>query len=337
VQQTPLAVVEFDLKGCITEWNPAAEAIFGFPRQEAIGQYWHFIVPEPVWSQLDVVWEALVKLQGGSRSSNANRTKDGRIIQCEWFNTPLIGPDGRSIGVASLVMDITERKQAEEKLCQALAEKEVLLREIHHRVKNSLQVVTGLLALQAEQAGDAALGEVLRDSQERVRSIALVHEKLYLGSSLARVDIREYLESLITELFRARSEARSIVRLELEMVPATLEFNRAAPCGLIVNELVTNALKHAFPPGWPAAQRTVRVHWEDAEPNWRVTVADDGVGLPAGFDWQGASTLGLRLARLLSRQLESSLRHEPGPGCRFVFEFPKTTEERESTLMSAHR
>jgi PAS domain S-box-containing protein len=323
VQQTPLAVVEFDLKGRITEWNPAAEAIFGFPRQEAIGQYWHFIVPEPVWSQLDVVWESLVTQAGGSRSSNANCRKDGRIIQCEWFNTPLRGEDGTTIGVASLVMDITDRVRAEEDLRQALAEKEVLLQEIHHRVKNNLQVVAGLLELQAQRLSEPAWSEALRESQERIRSIALVHEKLYQGRSLARIGIGEYLESLVAELFRTRLSSDAVVRLNLEVAPATLELRHAAPCGLIINELVTNALKHAFPPGWPTAPRSVEVRWEEAGPNWRISVGDNGTGLPPALDWQQAPSLGLRLVRLLCRQLKGSLRHEPGPGCRFVFEFPK--------------
>src|SRR5512140_811353 len=105
-QQSPLGVIQFDLEGRVREWNPTAVTMFGFSREEAIGQHWTFLVPEPVWASLDRVWKELWTRHGGSRSTNENRTKDGRIIHCEWYNTPLIDPDGKAIAVASLVMDV---------------------------------------------------------------------------------------------------------------------------------------------------------------------------------------------------------------------------------------
>jgi len=116
VQQTPLAVIEFDIHGCVQEWNPAAVTMFGFSRSEAIGQYWTFMVPKPVWKQLDGVWEALMSMKGGSRSTNTNCTKSGKMISCEWFNTPLVDSNGKTIGVASLVMDVSERIKAEQEM-----------------------------------------------------------------------------------------------------------------------------------------------------------------------------------------------------------------------------
>jgi PAS domain S-box-containing protein len=125
VEQTPLAVVEFDLEGRVREWNPAAVTVFGYSREEAIGQHWSFIVPAAIHGHLEGVWATIVAQRGGDRSTNENITKDGRTISCEWFNTPLIERDGRTIGVASLILDITERKRAQE----ALRESEMSLRE----------------------------------------------------------------------------------------------------------------------------------------------------------------------------------------------------------------
>ena len=127
VQQTPLAVIEFDLDGRLREWNPAAVAMFGFSRDEALGQHWRFIVPEAIWGSLEGVWKAIVSRTGGSRSTNENRTKDGRMICCEWFNTPLIDLQGKAIGVASLAMDITERRQMEERITELLKEQRAIL------------------------------------------------------------------------------------------------------------------------------------------------------------------------------------------------------------------
>lgn len=119
VQQTPLGVIEFAVDGRIRGWNPAAEKIFGYSREEASGQHWHFIAPQDVRESLDSVWEGLVSQRSGSRSTNKNLTRNGRIIDCEWFNTPLVDPQGKTIGVASLVMDVTERKHSEEALRQS--------------------------------------------------------------------------------------------------------------------------------------------------------------------------------------------------------------------------
>src|ERR1035437_7269619 len=122
VEQTPLAVIEYDPTGRVRQWNPAAVAMFGYSREEAIGQDWIFIVPAALHGEVAKVWTAIVSQRGGNRSTNENITKDGRTIHCEWFNTPLVDPDGRTIGVASLIQDVSERKQAEAQVAEQLDE-----------------------------------------------------------------------------------------------------------------------------------------------------------------------------------------------------------------------
>lgn len=213
--------------------------------------------------------------------------------------------------------------RAEDAIKQALAEKEVLLKEVHHRVKNNLQVVAGLLDLQAERLADPQVRMALKESKTRIKSIALVHETLYHSAGLARLDFKAYVQGLVAQLFRAQLSKGRSVRFDLRMADVTLDLPAAVPCGLIINELVTNALKHAFPEDQPTPENEIVLTWEDLGAHWRLTVADNGPGLPAGLDWTHAPSLGLRLVQLLTQQLKGTARLEPGRGCRFVIEFPK--------------
>ena len=229
------------------------------------------------------------------------RDAAGRVAQ--WFGTNT---------------DVTDLKRAEESLKASLAEKEVLLKEIHHRVKNNMQVLSSLVSLQADSMAEPALGAVFADMRDRVRSMALVHEKLYQSGSLAAVDFAAYAESLMQYLWQAH-HTQAAVSLKLELEPVTLTVETAVPCGLILNELAANALKHAFR-GRPEGAVTVAVR---TGPDGRVSlrVSDNGVGLPAGLDWQQAKSLGLRLVQLLARQLGGTVEARDGAGTEFVVNF----------------
>lgn len=211
------------------------------------------------------------------------------------------------------------RKRLGEKTA-LLHEKEVLLKEVHHRVKNNLQVISSLLNLQAARLADPQTREALRESQHRVRTMALIHEKLYQSTDLAQIDFAAYLHSLVSYLrqsYRDRSEQVTIlVRAE----GVQLEIETALPCGLIVNELVSNALKHAFPAG--RAGEIVITLTPRAAGRAQLVVSDDGVGLAPGVEIQRSSSLGLQLVHALVQQIGGDLRLESGPGARFVLEFP---------------
>ncbi|MHB8864160.1 MAG: PAS domain S-box protein [Pirellulaceae bacterium] len=226
---------------------------------------------------------------------------------------------GAPIGLATVSRDITERKQAEERLQASLDEKEVLLKEIHHRVKNNMQVISSLVALQAERLPEAAMRPVFQDVAHRVRSMALVHEKLYQSSDLARVEFAEYATSLLSYLWRAHTATASNIRLVLDLEPISISINTAVPCGLILNELASNALKHAFP-GRMGGEVAVSLHISmDGEVCLRV--GDNGVGLPAGLDWRQADSLGLRLIHLLAAQLHATVEVTNQAGTEFAVQF----------------
>jgi PAS domain S-box-containing protein len=214
-----------------------------------------------------------------------------------------------------------ERKQAEDRITGSLREKEVLLKEIHHRVKNNMQVINSLLSLQADVVEDARVREQLRDSQNRVRTMALVHETLYRSGDLGRIPFRQYLENLFDQLWR--SYAVTNVQRELAVDSFTLGIDQAIPCGLIVNELVSNSLKHAFPGG--AAGKIIVAARDTDGGRCVISVRDDGPGFPEALAEKVRASLGMELVRTLVEQLEGSLMTRNEKGAVIEISFPRGT------------
>jgi two-component sensor histidine kinase len=209
----------------------------------------------------------------------------------------------------------TEIEQRVEQIRASLREKETLLKEIHHRVKNNLQVISSLLSLQSDRLPDTAARRLFLDARDRVRSMALVHEKLYNSQNLARVELGEYTRSLMSDLLQAHAALASKVRMRLEQDAVFVPVDVAIPCGLILNELATNALKHAFR-GRAEGEIAIEMRRLD-DARIRVVFCDDGGGLPPELDWRSADTLGLRLIRMLTEQLGGTAELCNGQGTRF--------------------
>ena len=225
----------------------------------------------------------------------------------------------RSIN-ASLRREINERQLVEERLKVSLQDKEVLLKEIHHRVKNNLQVISSLLDLQASHIKDEQARLSINDSRARVLSMALIHEKLYQTEDLAKVDFGEYLRTLATQVFDSYKAGEQTIALHIHADPIYLNMDKAIPCGLILNELVANSLKYAFPSG-----QSGQIHIElraRGDDEVVLSVGDNGVGLPPEVDFRKTDSLGMKLIGVLTTQLRGSIELRQGPGTTFEIAFP---------------
>ncbi len=232
---------------------------------------------------------------------------------------PLRDAEGKIIGLVGISRDITAQKMAQSALQASLREKEVLLKEIHHRVKNNMQVISSMLRLQSNYIEDPKTLELFNESQNRVRSMALVHEQLYRSGDLSRIDFGNYVRSLTSQLARSY-ESKANITLQVEIEGITLGVDAGIPCGLIINELVSNAFKHAFR-GRDSGTIWVRMWRRDQRVV--LSVCDDGVGFPKEIDFRNTESLGLQLVTTLTDQLDGTIECESeGQGTEFVITFP---------------
>jgi PAS domain S-box-containing protein len=245
---------------------------------------------------------------------------DGTRLWIDTTKMPLVDAQQEVRGILGVYEDVTQRKRAEEALRALLEEKTVLLREVHHRVKNNMQIVSSLLHMQTVQETSPAALEVLQEAQGRVRSMALIHETLYRSQDLAQVDFASYIETLCVHLFRSFGSASAHIKLDRRMDAVALGLDQAVPCGLIINELISNAMKHAFPSG-RAGQITLELRQEAEVVHLRV--ADNGVGLPSALEIEKTGTLGLRLLFMLAQQLKATVEVERVGGVTFHLAFPR--------------
>ncbi|MBN2244203.1 MAG: PAS domain S-box protein, partial [Candidatus Aminicenantes bacterium] len=227
--------------------------------------------------------------------------KDGTKIDCE-IDVILLKKDGTNIGTRGYIRDITEEKKNKDRLESSLKEKEILLREIHHRVKNNLQIISSLLNLQSSFVQDEAALKMFQESNLRVRSMAIVHEKLYRSEDLSRVNFNEYITSLIGYMYQTYGIDPSQIKINVSVTDIFLDINSAIPCGLIVSELISNALKHAFPNG---RKGDIQIVFDRIKPGkYRLIIEDNGVGLDSRIDIHNTESFGLQLVNMLTEQLQ---------------------------------
>jgi len=305
------SVLVLDLQNRIVDANSSALHLIGCSISEAGGQFIKQVWPhlfdfvEHIHYTEDIGGEVTIDLE------EEQHIYDVRV-------SPLIDWRNRITGHVVVLRDITRRKQTEEKIRASLKEKEVLLKEIHHRVNNNLQIISSLLSLQSEYVKDARCTASLEESRNRIRTMALVHEKLYQSENLASINLKEYVKSLVSGLVRSYRVNTDRITPKTNVEDIFLGVDTAIPCGLIINELVSNALKHAFPDR--KGEITVTLH--SVDDIIELTVSDNGIGIPDNIDFKAAETLGLHLVTILAEdQLEGEITLDRSKGTSFKITF----------------
>ncbi|WP_424359367.1 sensor histidine kinase [Methanocella sp. MCL-LM] len=312
-----MSIVEEDLT--ISFSNSECEKIMGYTREEVVGRkrITDFLDPR----DFDLIARNLA-MRRNDPASVPNRyevrliDKNGAVRNI-LLNIAII-PGTRKMVVSFL--DITERRQAEDRIKASLLEKEVLLKEVHHRVKNNLQIISSLLSLQAGKIIDSRDVDLFKESQSRVRSMALVHEKLYRSEDLSLINLQEYVEGIIENLNATYGVRTDVIKTTVDIRNLYINLDKGIPCGLIINELVTNCYKHAFPDG---RKGEVAICMSIEAGNYVLTVTDNGVGLPDGFDVTRLSSLGIQLISTLTAQLRGTISITAEPGSSFKIVFPE--------------
>jgi two-component sensor histidine kinase len=284
--------------------NPAALELFGRTEKELIGKDFGFPATAGENTEIEIL------------SMNGEyRTVEMRVTETEWEEKPALLLELR---------DITEQKHAKEEMKRSLIEKELLLREVHHRVKNNLNIIISLLNLHAREVEDNKRAyTIFNDCKNRIRAMAIVHEQLYKSDKLATINIRDYVRGMIHEIREIYSVYEN-VEIEEEIAEVALDINTAIPCGMILNELLTNSMKHAFSEN-KGVYVIVRFQ-TDENRMYSLSVQDNGPGLPDGFSLGECNSLGLTLVQILSEQLQGQFITDEKSGT-FIVRFPRDRNE----------
>ncbi|MBN2013481.1 PAS domain S-box protein [candidate division KSB1 bacterium] len=334
VETSPDAIVLIDTRGDILMLNRRAAQLSGTaPSVPIIGtSSLNFIHP----SERDKVLRVLEIFHRKRNIRNVETRilrADGTTFPAELGASLISDAQGTPKAIIIVLRDVTERKRVEGKINASLREKEVLLKEIHHRVKNNLQLVSSLLNLQSASIKDPETLEKFRDSQHRVRSMAMIHEKLYQTEDLSNIDFKAYIQNLVNSLFRSFGINSALVELNIDVEKVHLGVDIAIPCGLIINELVSNALKHGFPEIHSAnrlriervpSKPTLTIRLKTFQPDLiKLVVADNGSGFPPDFDLQKSESLGLQLVMTLVEQLNGSIDLRKKNGTAYSIQFSR--------------
>jgi PAS domain S-box-containing protein len=324
------AIYMLDPTGHIVSWNAGTERIKGYTAQQILGEHFsRFYTPENIT-------QGLPAREGRFKAEGWRVRRDGSRFWADVVITALYDAAGELRGFAKVTRDSTERRKGEQALEQAridlehkvaertaelqasLQEKEVLLKEIHHRVKNNLQVISSLISLQSYSIEAPDVLALFQESQRLINSIALVHETLYQTGDLARVNLARYIPTLSAQLMDAYAVDARRIALRLDVEAVTLPLDLAVPCGLVLNELLSNGFKHAFP-GEQAGDITVALTQEAG--GVRLMVRDNGCGFPEHLDFRGTESSGLQLVCALTEQLQGTITLERNAGTTFTVTF----------------
>jgi PAS domain S-box-containing protein len=312
---------QFDAAGIAVFVSPSVERVLGHPYRDMLGRRAEELIhPEDYPAVARDLREARREGRRTLRFEYRFRHADGSF---PWLESEVLLYDdaaGRPAGSIISSRDVTLRRRAEQALRESIREKEVLLKEVHHRVRNNMQVISSLLNLQARAVSTPALRDLFRESQNRIKALALVHEKLYRSQDLARIDFADYAQSLVVHLFQILQIDPERIRFEPRLAPIDLDISRSIPLGLVVNELVSNALRHAFPDG---RRGLLQICLERSDAGrGRLIVRDDGVGWAGADDLRVHESLGIQIVQTLVEQIDGKLFFEREGGTAVTVDFP---------------
>jgi PAS domain S-box-containing protein len=307
VESTSDWVWEVDQKGVYTYVSPQIRNLLGYAPEEVIGKTPFDLMPKDEAQRIaDIFKYNTVNKESIKNLENFNRHRDGRLVVLETSGVPFYDARGDFAGYRGIDRDITERKLVEERLEASLREKETLLRELYHRTKNNMQVISNLIDLQVLAVNDEETLKLFKETQNRIKTMALVHEKLYQSKDLSNLNLKDYIGDLANAVLGSYQLSGERISLKLDVETISVSIDTATPCGLIINELMSNSLKHAFPGDRRGEVSLVLHQSEKGEIDMRFS--DDGIGLPKGFDFKDTRSLGLTLVRNLSvKQLKGTV------------------------------
>ena len=317
------AIISISLDQRIQLFNQGAQRIFGYTPEEILGQPLDLLIPKSMAARhrqdvANFARSGVAARRKSERSQIQGRRKDGTDFPAE-ASISRVGSNGQTL-LTVILRDISQRVAADELIQESIREKDALLREIHHRVKNNLQVMSSLLGLQSRRVSDPQTRQAIEDSQGRIHTMALIHELLCRNPVFSGIDTAEYTRQLIDYRTRAHGPDAHHIQFVTDLESIQLDLDSAVPFGLIFNELLTNALRHAFPAERGGQIRIVLKRQPDQR--IRLAVEDDGVGLPAGLDWSATRSLGFRLVRMLAEQLKAKVEVHPSAPTRIQLSFP---------------
>ncbi len=321
VETTSDWIWEVDQKSSYTYVSPRVKDLLGYAPEEVLGKTPFDLMPFDEAERVSGLFQDIIDSGKPYFSfENTNLHKNGRSVLLETRGVPFFDAGGAIMGYRGIDRDITNRKRAENQIKKALKEKEVLLQEIHHRVTNNLQVVSSLLNMQARAAKDKNVKDILLESRNRVNSMALIHSQLYKSESLSEIDMKDFINKLLVQLFQSYPVSDTKITPIVYVADYPLPISLAVPVGLIVNELLANAFEHAFV---NRKEGKIEVSLSGSENGvLDLTVSDDGVGLPEGFEINANETLGLRVVKILAEgQLDGHLEVISKDGTTFKIEF----------------
>jgi PAS domain S-box-containing protein len=340
VESSNDAIITESLDGIITSWNKEAEHIYGYSAEEILGKDTSILEPDNLKGEIK---KLIDRIKQGIKIKNYETTrlkKDGTLIDVSLTLSPVFDISGKLTAVSIIGRDITERIKAEKSLAKAEAARK---KEIHHRIKNNLQVISSLLDLQADKFEDENVREAFRESQSRVVSMALIHEELYKEEGTDTLNFSEYLKKLAESLFQTYRLSSKNIHLNMDLEENTLfDMDTAVPLGIIVNELVSNSLKHAFP-GRDKGEIRIELRREEngeykkegcKRTSFALIVSDNGVGIPENLDIEDLDSLGLQLVITLVDQLEGELELKRNNGTEFTMRFIVIEKNKQASAPS---